>query len=144
MTNRRDFLATARHVGGHVAYASLYHGVRTVGGVYPARLAARAPAGAARLVTSANRWLWDREAAPLRDYAVRQEDASEYMSLARLRAGRVRLRGLATVVAGTIGLGLAATLYVMAPGWLWVFAAAGVMGLGYAGQHLDAPVIGPA
>lgn len=144
LTNRRDFLATARHVGAHVAYAALYHGVRTVGGVYPARLAARAPAGTVRLVTSANRWLWDLEAAPLRDYAVRQEDASEYMALSRLRAGRVRLRGLATVVAGAIGLGLALTLYVMAPGWLWAFAAAGVMGLGYAGQHLDAPVIGPA
>ncbi|MCX4912863.1 cell division protein FtsK [Streptomyces sp. NBC_00687] len=144
LTNRRDFLATARHVGAHVAYASLYHGVRTACGVYPARLAARAPAGAARLAVSANAWLWDTEAAPLRDYAVRQEDASEYMALARLRAGRVRLRGFATVVASVFGVGLALTLYVMAPAWLYAFAAIGVMGLGYAGQKLDAPVIGPA
>ncbi|MFF0183502.1 cell division protein FtsK [Streptomyces sp. NPDC005244] len=144
LTNRRDFLATARHVGAHVAYASLYHGVRTVGGVYPARLAARAPAGAVRLAVAANAWLWDVEAAPLRDYAVRQEDASEYMALARLRAGRVRLRGFATVIAAVFGLGVALTLCVMAPAWLYVFAAVGVMGLGYAGQRLDAPVIGPA
>ncbi len=144
MTNRRDFLATARHVGANVGYAALYHGVRICCGVYPARLALRAPHGAYRLATSAWRHIFDGEAAPLRDYAVRSEDAMEYMALSRLRAGRVRLRGLVAVIAGTIGIGFALTLWVTAPAWLWVFAAAGVMGLGYAGQKLDAPVIGPA
>jgi S-DNA-T family DNA segregation ATPase FtsK/SpoIIIE len=103
-----------------------------------------APRGACRFVAETNRWLWDREAAPLRGHAVRTEDVEEYLHLARLRGNRVRLRGLVTVVATVFGLGFALWLYVMAPAFLWAFAAGGVMTLGYFGQQPDAPVIGPA
>ncbi|QES46426.1 cell division protein FtsK [Streptomyces venezuelae] len=144
LTTRKDFLATARHVGANVGYAALYHGLRTCSGVYACRLALRAPRGAVRLAGAASRWLWDREAAPLRDYAVRSEDVGSYLALSRKRDHRVRLRGLVTVLASLIGLGFALTVYVMAPQWMWAFAAAGVLALGYAGQELDAPVIGPA
>ncbi|MFC4611151.1 cell division protein FtsK [Streptomyces maoxianensis] len=142
MKNRRDFLATARHVGANVGYAALFHGARVP--VYAGRLSAIAPRGACRFIASTNRWVWDREAAPLREAAVRAEDAAEYMTLARLRAGRVRLRGLVTLVAAVFGLGFALFLYVVAPAYLYVFAAGGVLLLGCAGQEKDAPVIGPA
>ncbi len=142
MTNRRDFTATARHAGTNLAYASLYHGVRAP--VYAARLTGMAPRGACRFVASTNRWMWDREAAPLREAAVRSEDAEEYMRLAKLRAGRVRLRGLVTLVAAVFGTCFALWLYVMAPGALYAFAAGGVLLLGMAGQQPDAPVVGPA
>ncbi|MFF0745655.1 cell division protein FtsK [Streptomyces sp. NPDC004111] len=142
LTNRRDFLANAKHAGANVAYASLFHTVRLP--VYAARLTTMAPRGACRFVASTNRWVWDREAAPLRDFAVRQEDVEEYMRLARLRSGRVRLRGLVTLVAAVFGLGFALWLYVMAPGLLYAFAAGGVLLLGTAGQQPDAPVVGPA
>ncbi|MFF0184915.1 cell division protein FtsK [Streptomyces sp. NPDC005244] len=137
-----DFLATLKRAGGHAGYATAYHGLRFPW--YGAQLTMMAPRGAARLVASTNRWVWDREAAPLRDWTVRQEDVDEYMRLARLRAGRVRLRGFVTVIAAVFGLGFALWLYVMAPEFLYVFAAGGVLTLGYFGQQPDAPVIGPA
>nr|WSW60389.1 FtsK/SpoIIIE domain-containing protein [Streptomyces sp. NBC_00998] len=142
LTNRRDFLATARHAGANLGYATLFHGVRMP--VYAARLTARSPLGACRFIATTNRWVWDREAAPLRDFAVRTEDVEEYMRLARLRQGRIRLRGLVTLVAAVFGLGFALWLYVLAPAFLYAFAAGGVLLLGFAGQQPDAPVIGPA
>jgi S-DNA-T family DNA segregation ATPase FtsK/SpoIIIE len=142
LRSRRDLLATIERAAGHTWYATAYHGLRTPW--YAVQLGLMAPRGTARLAADTNRWIWDREAAPLRDYSVRQEDVEEYMRLARLRAGRVRLRGLVTVIACTFGLGFAIWLYVMAPAFLYVFAAGGVLTLGYFGQQPDAPVIGPA
>ncbi|MEU9208530.1 cell division protein FtsK [Streptomyces sp. NPDC048415] len=142
LRNRRDFEATVSRASGHAWYATMYHGLRAPW--YAVQLTAMAPRGTCRFVTDTNRWLWDREAAPLRDYAVRQEDVTEYMNLARLRGNRVRLRGLVTVVACAFGIGFAIWLYVMAPAFLYGFAAGGVLTLGYLGQQPDAPVIGPA
>ncbi|WP_329128333.1 cell division protein FtsK [Streptomyces caniferus] len=142
LTNRRDFLATARHAGANLGYASLFHGVRLP--VYAARLTGMAPRGTCRFIATTNRWVWDREAAPLRAYAVQTEDVEEYMRLARLRSGRVRLRGLVTLVALVFGAAFALWLYVMAPALLYAFGAGGVLLLGMAGQQPDAPVVGPA
>ncbi|MGW4850878.1 cell division protein FtsK [Streptomyces sp. NPDC004288] len=142
LTNRRDFLATARHTTANAGYAALYHGVRVP--VYAGRLAMMSPRGACRFVASTNRWVWDREAAPLRDHAVRKEDVEEYMRLAKLRAGRIRLRGLATLVSLVFGAGFALWLYVVAPAYLFVFATGGVLLLGMGGQQPDSPVVGPA
>ncbi|MFD5862630.1 cell division protein FtsK [Streptomyces chartreusis] len=142
LRSRRDLVATVERSAGHAWYATAYHGLRAPW--YAVQLGLMAPRGTARLVAGTHRWVWDREAAPLRDFAVRSEDVEEYMRLARLRAGRVRLRGLVTVVACVFGLGFALWLYVMAPAFLYVFAAGGVLTLGYFGQQPDAPVIGPA
>jgi S-DNA-T family DNA segregation ATPase FtsK/SpoIIIE len=137
-----EFAATSKHTASRLGYATAFHGLRLPW--YGLQLTAMAPRGTARLVTSTNRWVWDREAAPLRDYAVRTDDVEEYMRLARLRGNRVRLRGLVTVMACVFGTGFALWLYVMAPAFLWVFAAGGVLTLGFFGQQPDAPVIGPA
>ncbi|MFF4039235.1 cell division protein FtsK [Streptomyces sp. NPDC001816] len=142
LTNRRDFVATARHTSANVGYAALYHGVRLP--VYAGRLTLMSPRGACRFIATTNRWVWDREAAPLREFAVRTEDVEEYMRLARLRAGRIRLRGLVTLIAAVFGLGFALYLYVLAPEYLYAFAAGGVLLLGVGGQQPDAPVVGPA
>ncbi|MFE6714871.1 cell division protein FtsK [Streptomyces sp. NPDC057695] len=142
LTNRRDFLATARHTGANIGYATLFHGVRIP--VYAGRLALMSPRGTCRFIASTNRWVWDREAAPLRDYAVRTEDVEEYMRLSKLRAGRIRLRGLVTLVALVFGASFALWLYVVAPAYLYVFATGGVLLLGMAGQQPDSPVVGPA
>ncbi|MFC9631422.1 cell division protein FtsK [Streptomyces mirabilis] len=139
---RSEFLTTARYTADRAGYATMYHSIRAPW--YAAQLALMSPRGACRFIASTNRWLWDREAASLRDYAVRTEDVEEYMRLARLRGNRVRLRGLVTVVAAVFGLGFAIWLYVMAPEFLWVFAAGGVFTMGFFGQQPDAPVIGPA
>ena len=137
-----EFTTAAHHTAARLGYAAAYHGVRAPW--YALQLAAMFPRGACRFIATTGRWVWDREAAPLRDHAVRNEDADEYMALARLRGNRVRLRGLVTVVAAVFGAGFALWLYVMAPAFLWAFAAGGVLTLGYFGQQPDAPVIGPA
>ncbi|MEV7372103.1 cell division protein FtsK [Streptomyces sp. NPDC090301] len=142
LTNRRDFLATARHTAANIGYAALFHGVRVP--VYAGRLALMSPRGTCRFIASTNRWVWDREAAPLRDYAVRTEDVEEYMRLSKLRAGRIRLRGLVTLVSLVFGSGFALWLYVVAPAYLFLFATGGVLLLGMAGQQPDSPVVGPA
>ncbi|MBE4799942.1 cell division protein FtsK, partial [Streptomyces sp. NE06-02D] len=142
LKDRTEFATAARHTSARLGYAAAYHGLRSPW--YAVQLAAMAPRGACRFVVETNRWLWDREAAPLRGHAVRTEDVEEYLHLARLRGNRVRLRGLVTVVATVFGLGFALWLYVMAPAYLWAFAAGGVLTLGYFGQQPDAPVIGPA
>ncbi|MFJ8192806.1 cell division protein FtsK [Streptomyces sp. NPDC096094] len=142
LKDRRDFAATTKHTAGRLGYAALYHGVRLPW--YGLQLAAMSPRGACRFVVESNRWVWDREAAPLRAHAVREEDATEYLTLARLRGNRVRLRGLVTVVGIVFGTGFALWLYVMAPAFLYVFAAGAVLTCGYFGQQPDAPVIGPA
>lgn len=142
LKDRTEFATAARHTSARLGYATAYHGLRAPW--YAVQLAAMAPRGACRFVTETNRWLWDREAAPLRGHAVRTEDVDEYLHLARLRGNRVRLRGLVTVVATVFGLSFALWLYVMAPAYLWAFAAGGVLTLGYFGQQPDAPVIGPA
>ncbi|MEL3944859.1 cell division protein FtsK [Streptomyces sp. LNU-CPARS28] len=142
LKSRADFATNAKHAGSRLGYATVYHGLRLPW--YSLQLTRMSPRGACRLLKETGRWVWDREAAPLRDYAVRREDIDEYMALARLRGNRVRLRGLITVVATVFGIGFALFLYVMAPAYLWVFAAGGVLTLGYFGQQPDAPVIGPA
>ncbi|MFV0136368.1 cell division protein FtsK [Streptomyces sp. HMX87] len=142
LCDRTELATAAKHTAGRLGYAAAYHGLRAPW--YAVQLAAMSPRGACRFVRDTSRWVWDREAAPLRDAAVRTEDVDEYMTLARLRGNRVRLRGLVTVVACVFGLGFALWLYVMAPAFLWVFAAGGVLTLGYFGQQPDAPVIGPA
>ncbi|MDX2943318.1 cell division protein FtsK [Streptomyces caniscabiei] len=142
LKDRTEFGTAARHTASRLGYATAYHGLRAPW--YAVQLAAMSPRGACRFVAETNRWLWDREAAPLRGHAVRTEDVDEYLHLARLRGNRVRLRGLVTVVATVFGLGFALWLYVMAPAYLWAFAAGGVMTLGYFGQQPDAPVIGHA
>ncbi|GAA2218886.1 cell division protein FtsK [Streptomyces indiaensis] len=142
LKDRTEFATAARHTASRLGYAAAYHGVRLPW--YAVQLAAMSPRGACRFVAETNRWVWDREAAPLRDHAVRTEDVDEYLHLARLRGNRVRLRGLVVVVDAAFGLGFALWLYVMAPAYLWVFAAGAVLTLGYLGQQPDAPVIGPA
>ncbi|MFF3092116.1 cell division protein FtsK [Streptomyces cyaneofuscatus] len=142
LKNRVDFLATTRHAGANAGYSTLFHAVRLP--VYALRLGLMAPRGACRFIADTNRWVWDREAAPLREAAVRAEDAVEYLTLARLRANRVRLRGLVTVVSAVFGVGFALWLYVMAPAFLVAFGAGGILLCGLAGQQPDAPVVGPA
>jgi S-DNA-T family DNA segregation ATPase FtsK/SpoIIIE len=142
LTSGKDFRATSQHTASRAWYASRYHGIRTPW--YALQLTAMAPRGAARLVGKGKRWVWDNEAAPLRAAAVRDENHGEYMALAKLRGDRVRLRGLLAFVGLVCGIAVAITLYVLGDAWLYLAGAVGVLALGYAGQPIDAPVIGPA
>ncbi|MEU7201414.1 cell division protein FtsK [Streptomyces sp. NPDC045470] len=135
-----ELKTAAAWVARHYAHATGYHALRAP--VYAARLALQVPAGAARFVGGALRWMADREGEPVRLAAVRREDAGEYLKLSRQRDGRVRLRALAAVLGLFTGLGAALALYVLAPGWLLALTVGAVtMALGAAGRRADDPVI---
>ncbi|MFI9247231.1 cell division protein FtsK [Streptomyces sp. NPDC053086] len=127
-------------VARHYAHTAGYHALRAP--VYAARLAFRAPTGAAGFVGGTMRWVADREGEPVRLAAVRREDAAEYLKLSRQRDGRVRLRTLVAVLALFVGVGSALAIYVLAPDWLQALSAGVVvLALGSAARKADAPLI---
>ena len=134
--------AQGKWLAVHYGHTAAYHAIRTPW--YAARLGILAPAGAARCIRGIWRWASDAEGRPVRGAAVRREDADQYLSLSRQRNDRVKLRGLVVAVATVFGLGLALSLYVLAPAWLDVMAAVGVLALGRAGQPADRPIVSPA
>ncbi|MFF4952551.1 cell division protein FtsK [Streptomyces chattanoogensis] len=142
LTSKPGFVSTVQRASSNAVYATAYHGIRTPW--YALQLGLNAPRGTARLVRDTNRWMWDAEGAPLRAYEVKQENTAEYLKLSRQRDGRVRLRVLVTIVGLIFGAAVALTMYVMAPGWLAVFASAAVLVAGFWGAPQDQPVIGPA
>ncbi|WP_326712169.1 cell division protein FtsK [Streptomyces sp. NBC_01474] len=142
LKSKPGFVSTAQRATGNAFYATAYHGIRTPWYLY--RLTLDAPKGAARLISQTNQWVWDAEAAPLRAYEVAHENTGEYLKLSRQRDRRVRLRMLVMAVAGLIGVPLAWACYVLAPGWLVLFASSAVLAAGFKGGKADEPVIGRA
>ncbi|WP_327667196.1 cell division protein FtsK [Streptomyces sp. NBC_00485] len=142
LTSKPGFVSTTQRAASNAFYATAFHGIRTPW--YAFQLTLNAPRGGARFMRETNRWVWDAEGAPLREYEVRRENTAEYLKLSRQRDGRVRLRVLVTTVALVFGAAFALTLYVMAPGWLGVLACAAVLACGFWGAPQDHPVIGPA
>jgi DNA segregation ATPase FtsK/SpoIIIE, S-DNA-T family len=138
-----EFRAAARWTLGHIAHASLYHALRCP--IYVARLLARTPRGAVRMLTTIARWVFDTEGIPVRLASVRREDAETYLRLSRQRDIRVRARGV------LLGLGLAVALpvvivgWTMTPTWAHVAALAVLVGvLGSAGSPADKPLLDTA
>ncbi|MCG3041939.1 cell division protein FtsK [Streptomyces sp. S1A] len=139
----QEFTAAARWLAGHVGHTVAFHTVRTP--AYAARLAVRAPAGAAKFIGGTLRWMADAEGEPVRLAAVRREDAGEYLKLSRQRDRRVRLRTAVGLLGSLIGVGTVLALYVLAPVWLNVLAAVVVtLAMGWLGAPADDPVINRA
>ncbi|MEE1929837.1 cell division protein FtsK [Streptomyces sp. TRM 70351] len=138
--SQAEFAAGARWLAGHIGHTTTYHAVRLPW--YTLRLTAQAPAGAAKFVGGALRWVADREGDPLRSAAARRENVAEYMTLSRQRDRRVRWRTLVAIVAAFVGLGTALSMYVLAPGWLLALAGASVtLAMGWLGAPADAPIV---
>ncbi|MDJ0341376.1 cell division protein FtsK [Streptomyces sp. H10-C2] len=133
----------ARWAVRHYAAVTGFHAVRTP--LYGAKLTAYAPRGLARWTGAAGRWLSDAESRPVRLAAVHAEDAGEYMRLARLRDGRVKMRGILASLATVFGLGASLAMWVLAPMWLLALSVTMVTGaLGWAGVPADRPLIASA
>lgn len=132
----------AKNLAARWGHTAAYHVIRTPW--YALQLGMLAPAGMARCIKGSWRWVTDAEGGPVRGDAVRRADAVEYLSLSKQRNDRVKLRGLVAAVAAVFGLGIALTVYVMAPGWLYAIASIAVLVLGRFAQPADKPVIGPA
>ncbi|MFP1625678.1 cell division protein FtsK [Streptomyces sp. 5K101] len=141
--SKPEFLDALGWLGGYAWHTTAYHAVRLPW--YSVRLAFQAPAGAAKFVGGAMRWVADAEGEPLRQVAARREDVEQYLKLSRQRDNRVKLRGILMVLALILGPVLALLLYVLAPTWLTVIALAVLTaGLGFMGAPADKPVISRA
>ncbi|MCZ4123893.1 cell division protein FtsK [Streptomyces sp. H39-S7] len=130
----------ARWAVRHYAAVTGFHAVRIP--LYWAKLTAYAPYGLARWAGAAGRWVSDAESRPVRLAAVRAEDAAEYLRLARIRDGRVKLRGILASLASLVGLGATLAMWVLAPTWMLALAAVIVTTtFGWAGIPADRPLI---
>jgi hypothetical protein len=143
MKNRSEFLTAARWACGHYWHTVRYHTWRTP--LYGLRVLRQAPRGSLRTIRGDWGWIRDREGAPLRAHAARQEDAEEYLKLRRYRDGRVAMRLTLSIAAGVIGTGAALALYLVGDAWMQAAAiTAAVIGLGITGTPADKPLISPA
>ncbi|WP_455362594.1 cell division protein FtsK [Streptomyces sp. SYSU K21746] len=141
--SKPEFLDALGWLGGYAWHTTAYHAVRLPW--YSVRLAFQAPAGAAKFVSGAMRWVADAEGEPLRQVAARREDVEQYLKLSRQRDNRVKLRAILMVLSLILGPVLALLLFVLAPTWLTVIALAVLTaGLGFLGAPADKPVISRA
>lgn len=131
--------AVARWAVGHVAHTVSFHLLRVP--LYLARLAGRAPAGAARAVGLVGRWLADAEGMPARRAAVQAGDLPQYLKLSAQRDRRVQGRFLIALATASA----AVWLFASAPPAARVALLALLVGLaGVAGTPGDRPLVGPA
>ena len=139
-SSRDNFLAAYGRWANNTAYAARFHALRAP--LYLARVTARSPHGAARLVGGAGRWVSDAEGTPMRAYAIRREDAELYLKLTRKRDDRVRNRTILLALAALFGLAMVIVLLVMLSRvQLAVVGLGAVLLLGWAGRPTDQPLI---
>ncbi|MQA96015.1 MAG: cell division protein FtsK [Streptosporangiales bacterium] len=140
MRDRDEARYVARWAARYSAHTGAYHLARTP--KYSAKLLTRVPRGAGRITVGTARWLFDREAAPLRTEAVRRGDVETYLKLARMRNDRVRSRLAMAMLAGIGGTVLVTIVLVLAPEAVrWMLAGALLAGLGLAGGPADRPLL---
>ncbi|WP_432188652.1 cell division protein FtsK [Streptomyces sp. Tue6028] len=141
--SKPEFLTALGWLGGYAGHSAAFHAVRLPW--YSMRLAFQAPAGAAKFIGGAMRWVADAEGDPLRKVAARREDVEQYLKLSRQRDNRVKLRSIVMLLGLILGPVLALVFYVLAPTWLTVLALAVLTaGLGFLGAPSDKPVISRA
>lgn len=143
LTSRSEFVSAARWLAGYVGHTLAYHAVRVP--KYVLRLLFRAPRGAVRLVGGWSRWLFDLSGEPVRQAAVRREDAKEYLALTRVHDRHVRWRGIVTTAAAILVVPAIIVAAWWAPEWArWVALAVAVAGLGLLGRPEDKPLLDTA
>ncbi|MGH8879321.1 MAG: cell division protein FtsK, partial [Stackebrandtia sp.] len=140
--SRDSINAEVKRVVNLGAHTIGYHAIRLP--KYAAKLAVRAPIGAARLAGRTNRWLWDDEGRPARAATAERGDYEAYRKLVMIRDRHVRWRGM-IVAAGLMGsLVGAATLLAIGGPMLWAALGAATLGLGWAGRPGDKPLLDTA
>ncbi|WP_433513654.1 FtsK/SpoIIIE domain-containing protein [Nonomuraea sp. CA-143628] len=140
LKSRADALQVLKWQAEHTGYVLAYHVLRTP--KYAAKLAARSPAGAWRLLVALVSWLFDLEGRPVRRAAATKEEAAEYLALSRQRDDRVKAR-LWTLLVGTITLVLVGIFVAMAaPTWIhWAILGVLIGGAGMIGSPADKPLL---
>ncbi|MFC7219930.1 cell division protein FtsK [Streptomyces polyrhachis] len=141
--SKPEFVTALGWLGGYAWHTTAFHAVRLPW--YSLRLAFQAPAGVAKFIGGAMRWVADTEGEPLRQVAAGRENVEEYLKLSRQRDNRVKLRSILMLLALVVGLPLALVLFLLAPTWLEVLTLALLTaGFGFLGAPSDKPVISRA
>jgi S-DNA-T family DNA segregation ATPase FtsK/SpoIIIE len=135
----REATGTLRWVAGHYLHVSGYHATRAP--KYGAKLAARTPRGAARLVSGMARWTFDLEGHPVRMASVAKADPEAYLKLSRQRDSRVRLRVWVTGTAAVLAAFAALAAALAPPPAQCAALALAVAVLGRLGAPADRPLI---
>lgn len=125
---------------GYSWYAVRFHAARSW--LYAARTGAYATVGAVRATGSLVRWVLDRDSHPTALDAARPTSTVEYLTLAKVRAERIKQRlaiasGSAVATAASAGVA-----WAYAPGW--VLAAGLLVPVGVlarAGRPVDKPIV---
>ncbi|TMR99102.1 FtsK/SpoIIIE domain-containing protein [Nonomuraea basaltis] len=140
LRSRADALQVLKWQAEHTGYVLAYHALRAPR--YAAKLAARSPAGAWRLLVALVRWLFDLEGRPVRRAAATKEEAAEYLALSRQRDDRVKAR-LWTLLVGAITAVLVGIFVaVAAPTWVqWAILGVLIAGAGVLGTPADQPLL---
>lgn len=140
LRSRSEATATARWVGAYYVHVAGYHASRLP--KYAAKVCARAPRGASRLIWGVVRWTFDLEGEPVRLAAVQKADPETYLRLSRQRDARVRLRvwvAGATLLAVTVS---AVIVAFAAPAVArWAVLALAIAVCGALGKVADRPLI---
>jgi S-DNA-T family DNA segregation ATPase FtsK/SpoIIIE len=138
----QDLRDIVRWALSFAAHTSAYHLTRTP--KYAAKLTARSPRGAWRVLLGGTRWLFDLEGEPVRQATVRLQDPEAYLKVSRQRDRRVRWRGMVALF--TLGATLAGGIaLVLLPAWArWAALAMAVSVLGLIGRPADRPLLDTA
>ncbi|MFC4114194.1 FtsK/SpoIIIE domain-containing protein [Nonomuraea zeae] len=140
LRSRADALQVLKWRAEHTGYVLAYHTLRAPKDA--AKLAARSPAGAWRLLAALVRWLFDLEGRPVRRAAATKEEAAEYLALSRQRDDRVKAR-LWTLLVGAITAVLVGIFVaVAAPTWVqWAILGVLIAVAGMIGSPADQPLL---
>ncbi|MCE0536002.1 hypothetical protein LWF15_10815 [Kineosporia rhizophila] len=145
--SRAEFGSNAAWAAGLAGHTVAYHGVRVP--KYGARIAVRAPRGAARLVGVYSRWWFDMEGEPVRQSIVRAavsrpDEARTYERLSAQRDRRVRWRSMVSAMVAGLCLAVLIAALIL-PAWIvWTTLALAVLALGIYGAPADRPLLDTA
>lgn len=140
ISTRAAAQALALDLAGHMWFLLRFHGIRVP--AYAVKLVWRSPVGVWRFAKLLFDVVGDAEERPLLRSAVRRDDVGDYMKLARIHTGRVRIRLVVAVVIGVAMLAGAWVAIALQPGWLTTCVlVAVVVTLGVYGQRRDAPIV---
>jgi DNA segregation ATPase FtsK/SpoIIIE, S-DNA-T family len=143
LRSAEDTRAMVAWTAGNLAHSAGYHVLRVP--LYVGKLTLWTLPGLCVSGVTTARWVFDSEAAPLRQETVRKSDVEAYIKLSERRNKRVKVRG---AVAGT-GTALVVTggvlAWFLAPVWLlFVLGLITVTVFGLIGAPRDKPIAGPA
>ncbi|KFG07494.1 FtsK/SpoIIIE domain-containing protein [Streptomyces scabiei] len=133
------FVEATKWTTSYYAHVTAFHAFRSP--VYLARLLARFPRGAGRLVVRWGRWVADTEARPVAAKAAASADIEAWLALSREHTRRVHPRRIAsTAVATATGI-TTLTCWFLVPGWTIGAAIAAAALTGLNGKKGDKPLI---